>query len=121
MADTTLATVIQRLEAATIRLEEIVKTKGVSETSRSVDAPTAAAPATDTKVSPALAAFDEIISGSLKAFVDLAGVVGGLVADQVLLAEHNELVCVCDQLTDAVISCSGCCCAPCICCPTLIY
>ncbi|KAJ3105212.1 F-actin-capping protein subunit alpha [Phlyctochytrium planicorne] len=79
-AEQTLSAVIKRLETATIRLEEIVRSKG------GADAPASGARelgATDAKVAPAVTAFDELISGPLQTLVDLGTSIGGLVAEQI--------------------------------------
>ncbi|KAI8618456.1 adenylate cyclase associated N terminal-domain-containing protein [Chytriomyces sp. MP71] len=77
-----LSTVLKRLEAATLRLEEIVSTRGA--TSASIDASMGSAPsaAASATIPAPVADFDVLISTTLKAFGDKASAVGGLVADQ---------------------------------------
>ncbi|KAJ3332783.1 hypothetical protein HDU76_013110 [Blyttiomyces sp. JEL0837] len=85
MADATLASVVRRLEAATLRLEDIVRSKGISSSADSTAA-TAGSTLSGSSAasnSPAVAAFQsDIIDGPLKTFLDLANGVGGVVAEQ---------------------------------------
>eukprot|EP00842_Homolaphlyctis_polyrhiza_P000586 jgi/Hompol1/1528/HPOL_004974-RA len=90
-ADAQLAAVIQRLEAATIRLETLAKTgapaAGVSADATGTSATSAAAPASASAPAPAVAAFDERMAGPLRDYLALSATVGGLVKEQ---SEHVE-------------------------------
>nr|CAG8594319.1 6968_t:CDS:2 [Entrophospora candida] len=99
-----LTTLIKRLEAATSRLEDLATT-GSSNSTSSATAPASTTtiggqqPTTTTlvtsttnnndndtknevKLTPALSAYDELIEGPLKNFLELSKTIGGLVEDQ---------------------------------------
>ncbi|KAI8849428.1 adenylate cyclase-associated CAP [Chytridium lagenaria] len=80
-SEQTLSAVIKRLETATLRLEEIVRSKEgaevVSHATRDISSSAA-----DAKVIPTVAAFDELINGPLQTLLDLANSIGGLVHEQ---------------------------------------
>lgn len=71
--DSKLSALIDRLEAATVKLENLS------------GSPAAAAgePASTGATAPAVAAYDEIINGPLKEFLSLSSQIGGLVQEQV--------------------------------------
>lgn len=81
-----LTTLIKRLEAATSRLEDLATSSvsnaagnNLGRNSISV-APTSSSNA---EVSPALDAYDELIEGPLKSFLELSKTIGGPVLEQV--------------------------------------
>ncbi|KAJ3116008.1 F-actin-capping protein subunit alpha [Phlyctochytrium bullatum] len=76
MSEQTLAAVIKRLETATQRLEEIVRSKGAAE------AVSGGSGSSDAKSAPAVVAFEELISGPLQTFLNHANAIGGLVQEQ---------------------------------------
>ncbi|KAJ3417612.1 hypothetical protein HDV05_000069 [Chytridiales sp. JEL 0842] len=75
------------LEAATVKLEEIVKSKGSVDASVA-DAPAAHAQSSEQRASPSLAGFDDIINGSLKNFVDIASSIGSVVSEQAVAVQR---------------------------------
>jgi hypothetical protein len=90
-----LTTLIKRLEAATSRLEDLASSSASSAavsnnlSRNSVGGQPAAVSSQNNdaivsgEVPPALAAYDELIEGPLKNFLELSKAVGGLVEDQV--------------------------------------
>jgi|SRR6266542_2619683 len=90
----TLTTLIKRLEAATSRLEDLgASSSAANNLGRNSVGGQPAAPSLVSsqsndavvggEVPPALAAYDELIEGPLKTFLELSKVIGGLVEDQV--------------------------------------
>ncbi|KAJ3165481.1 F-actin-capping protein subunit alpha [Irineochytrium annulatum] len=90
--------VIKRLETATVRLEEIVRSKGVADSSSSAGAPASrdlggsSGGAAGGAVHPSVSAFDEQVMAPLAAYVDLANKVGGLVAEQAAFRAQRGLI-----------------------------
>ncbi|KAJ3075665.1 hypothetical protein HK102_005552, partial [Quaeritorhiza haematococci] len=84
MAEEHLSAIIKRLENATLRLEEIARGKSGLGGASSPTAPSPARPAAGAggKTSPAVAAFDELLSTHFQPFVDASAGIGGLVKDQ---------------------------------------
>ena len=82
MSEAALAAVVKRLEAATLRLEEIARTKAPSggASSQGTNNPIAS---DNGAVSPSVAGFDELIGGPLQEYLKLSAGVGGLVQEQV--------------------------------------
>ncbi|KAJ8327584.1 suppressor of rasval19 [Batrachochytrium dendrobatidis] len=75
-ADSQLSAVIQRLEAAALRLETLAKIN-------TQDCTTTSAATTDsTGLSPALTAFDTLLNGQFKTFLALSKTLGGIVHEQ---------------------------------------
>ncbi|KAL2914908.1 suppressor of rasval19 [Polyrhizophydium stewartii] len=83
-ADAQLSAVIQRLEAATLRLETLARTGSAPSVALAAAPPGAGAPAAAAggAASPALAAFDSLVHGALKTFLDASAAVGDLVEKQ---------------------------------------
>ncbi|RIA98696.1 adenylate cyclase associated N terminal-domain-containing protein [Glomus cerebriforme] len=82
-----LTTLIKRLEAATSRLEDLASSGSPSSAVSVGGQPVAPSSqnndvAVGGEIPPALAAYDELIEGPLKHFLELSKVIGGLVEDQ---------------------------------------
>jgi hypothetical protein len=77
-----LPALLKRLETVTTRLEDLASKGGPVAAGPKANG-TAESHSSSGVTSPSLDAFDEILSGPVKTFVDLSAKVGGLVNDQV--------------------------------------
>ncbi|CAG8655797.1 227_t:CDS:2 [Acaulospora morrowiae] len=76
-----LTTLIKRLEAATSRLEDLATSNVSNVSANNFVSPTNIAAVSKTEP-PVLEAYDELIEGPLKNFLELSKTIGGLVLDQ---------------------------------------
>ncbi|CAG8557629.1 1768_t:CDS:2 [Acaulospora colombiana] len=77
-----LTTLIKRLEAATSRLEDLATSSGSNVSVNNFTSPSSNVVASKSELLPVLEAYDELIEGSLKNFLELSKTIGGLVLDQ---------------------------------------
>ena len=76
MSEAALTTIIKRLEAATVKLEEMAAKVPTS-------APASSSAASSAPSSAAVSAFDDFLNTFTKPYVDLSAKIGGLVKEQV--------------------------------------
>lgn len=80
-----LPQLLKRLEAVTVRLEDLSANGGVKKGSSAGSA--SASNDDSSSESPSVAAFEEILTGAnVKTFADISAKIGGLVQEQVLIA-----------------------------------
>ncbi|KAJ3047457.1 F-actin-capping protein subunit alpha [Rhizophlyctis rosea] len=82
MSEAALASVVKRLEAATLRLEEIARTKAPAGGPTPSQGADASAGASDGAAARAVSGYDELISGPLQEYMKLSASIGGLVQEQ---------------------------------------